>query len=190
VSGDEPIDRNRAIQRVRDHRVYANRFVTVYDDEVLFPPGRLGRYVRVVESHGRQGVAVLAECAGRFALVRTYRYPLGQWEWGVPRGMGAADTDPVATAQTELVEELGGAPLSLCPMGLVTPSSGLLCTQVNLFYAMYEQPVAQPQDIDEVLSVQWIDLPGLLEEIATCRIVDGFTMSAVTAALAHGLIRL
>jgi hypothetical protein len=122
VSSDEPIDRNRAIQRVRDHPVYVNRYVTVHDDEVLFPAGRLGRYVRVVESHGQQGVAVLAECAGRFALVRTYRYPLGRWELGVPRGMGAADTDPAATAHTELVEELGGAPLDLRPIGVMTPS--------------------------------------------------------------------
>lgn len=189
MSGDEPADGDRAIERVRDHQVYTNRYVTVYDDDVLFPGRRPGRYVRVVESYGQQGVAVLAECAGRFALVRTYRYPLGQWELGIPRGMGAADTDPVATAHAELIEELGGAPLDLCPMGVVTPSSGILCTQVNLFYATYGRPVAQPQDMDEVLSVQWIDLPGLLAEIATCRIVDGFTMSAVTAALARGLIR-
>lgn len=190
MNGDDPTDCNRAIERVRDHQVYANGYVTVYDDEVLFPGSRPGRYVRVVESYGQQGVAVLAECAGRFALVCIYRYPLGRWEWGVPRGMGAADTDPITTAHTELLEELGGAPLDLCPMGVVTPSSGILCTQVNLFYATYEQPVAQPRDIDEVLSVQWLDLPGLLEEIAAGRIVDAFTMSAVTAALARGLIRL
>lgn len=190
MSGDEPTDCNRPIKLVRVQEVYANRYVTVYDDEVLFPDSSQGRYVRVVESHGQKGVAILAECAGQFALVRTYRYPIGRWEFGVPRGMGAADTEPMTTAHTELVEELGGPPLDLVPIGVVTPSSGLLCTQVNLFYATYEHPVAQPQDIHEVWSVKWIDLPDLLEEIATGHIVDGFTMSAVTAALARGLIRL
>jgi 8-oxo-dGTP pyrophosphatase MutT (NUDIX family) len=190
MSASEHAGRQPGIRRVREHQEFANQYVLVYDDEVVFPEGRLGRYLRVVESHGQEGIAVLANHASQFALVRIYRYPLGQWQWEIPRGMGMAGVDPETTAYRELTEELGEPPRRLQPMGIVAPSSGILCTRVHLFYAWYDKPVTQPLDIEEVSAVRWTSLQSLLEEIAAGLIIDSFTISAITAALAHRLIRL
>jgi 8-oxo-dGTP pyrophosphatase MutT (NUDIX family) len=189
TAGEQLSDSDREITLVAECEVYRNRFVTVYDDDVSVGGTRPGRYLRIVESGGRPGVAVLAECRGTFALVRTYRYALGSWEWGIPRGYAHGD-DPLASAAAELDEELGGPPYDVVPLGVVAPNSGMLTARVRLFYARYDQPVATPADVHEVAEVRWLDLASLLAEIADQRIIEGFTMAAVAAALARGLLPL
>jgi len=177
------------IKTVREQVVYQNCFVTVMDDHIEFPDGRAGRYLRIIESGGRPGVAALAECNGRFALVRTFRYALGEWEWAIPRGFAHSD-DPLVTARRELTEELGAEPVEVVSIGTVTPNSGLLSGTVHLVHARYRTEVADPLDTDEVKGVRWADLETLRQEIRVGRIVDGFTLAALTAAAVHGRISL
>ncbi|MGI9000832.1 MAG: NUDIX hydrolase [Pseudonocardia sp.] len=181
--------RNVPIRTIHEQVAYQNRFITVMDDEVEFPDGSLGRYLRIVESEGRPGAAMLAECDGRFALVRTFRYALGDWEWAIPRGFAHGD-DPLTTARRELVEELGAEPVEVVPVGTVTPDSGLLSATVHLVHARYDTEIAAPLDTDEVTGVRWVDLDTLRHEIRDGRIVDGFTLSALAAAAIHGIISL
>lgn len=117
--------KDASIRRLRARLVHENRFASVYDDDVAFPDGRVGRYMRIVEGGGRPGVAALAACHDRIALVRVFRYPLGEWEWAIPRGFGHGD-DPMASARAKLVEELGVEPAALLDLGALTPNSGLL----------------------------------------------------------------
>ncbi|WP_214406329.1 NUDIX domain-containing protein [Pseudonocardia lacus] len=177
------------IRQLRERIVHENRFATVYDDVVSFPDGRVGEYLRVVEGGGRPGAAVLAVCGERVALVHVYRYPLGEWEWAVPRGFGHCD-DPMETALNELVEELGAAPAELVDMGRITPNSGLLAGDVQLAFARYKTEVAAPVDVGEVRAVRWVDLAALGAEITSGAIRDGFTLSALAAAALRGFIRL
>jgi 8-oxo-dGTP pyrophosphatase MutT (NUDIX family) len=175
------------IRRIRENVVYRNGFAALYDDPVVFPDGTEGSYLRIVESDGDPGVAVLAVCADRVALVLTYRYPVSALEWGVPRGF-AHGGDPAATARDELTEELGREPDSLIPIGAVTPNSGLLASRVEVFLAHYATPASVPQDTREVAAVRWIAMSDLAGEIASGAIQDAFTLSAVTCALARRLI--
>jgi 8-oxo-dGTP pyrophosphatase MutT (NUDIX family) len=177
------------IRRIEEREVFGNRFVTVYDDDVLFPGDRPGRFLRIVEADGRPGVAMLADCEGRYALVYQYRYPLGSWEWAIPRGFAHGD-DPRESALAELSEELGGAPDELTELGIVSSNSGLLAGRVHLFYGRYSEAIAAPADKDEVSAVRWVDLGTLLAEIAAGGLIDSFTLSAITLAAARGVLTL
>jgi NUDIX domain len=177
------------IRRIREREVFGNRFVTVYDDDVLFPGDHAGRFLRIVEADGHPGAAMLACCEGRYALVYQYRYPLSAWEWAIPRGFAHGD-DPRASALAELSEELGGAPDELTELGIVSSNSGLLAGRVHLFYGRYSEAVAAPTDTAEVTAVRWVDLPTLLGEIASWDLIDSFTMSAITLAAARGVLTL
>lgn len=177
------------ITTLRERRVYENRFVAVNDDDVEFPGGARGRYLRITETRGRPGVAVLARCANRYALVLTYRYPTSAWEWAIPRGFAHGE-DPVSTARGELAEELGAAPDVLTSLGTMTPNSGLLAATVHLFEATYGAEVRTPADTGEVAAVRWVDLDTLRAEILDGRIVDGFTLAALAAAAVRGLLTL
>jgi 8-oxo-dGTP pyrophosphatase MutT (NUDIX family) len=176
-------EQDAPIRMTREREVYGNRFVTVFDDEVVMPGDSPGRYLRIVQSGGRPGVAMLAYSGDRYALVQTYRYPISDWEWGIPRGFAHGD-DPSESARAELTEELGAPPADIRLLGTVTPNSGLLADRVHIFHARYDWQVADPLDADEVVNVRWVDLQTLLAEIAAGKIVDAFTLAAVTMAAA------
>lgn len=179
--------REAGIVRTAEQKVYQNAFVTVFDDDVRFSDGQSGHYVRVVEAEGRPGVAMLAVCGEQVALVRTYRYTLQCWEWGIPRGFGQ-DCDPAQSARAELVEELGAHPEQLDLLTTMTPNSGILATSVSVFLAHYSDTPTLPLDLREVSAVRWLSWRQLLDEVAAGQITDGFTLAAVGIALARGIV--
>lgn len=182
-----------AIRRLSERVVYSNEFAAVYDDPVVFADGSAGNYLRVVESDGNPGVAMLAVCDNQIALVLTYRYALASWEWAVPRGFAIpGDTGKNAdrSARAELAEELGEEPDDLIPIGTVAPNSGLLSSRVQLFLARYATTISKPKDRKEVGEVMWISTKALHDKIASGEITDAFTLSAVTCAQARGLIEI
>ena len=133
---------------------FRNPYVTVYDDRVTFADGGRGRHLRIVEKEGEPGVVALAMCAGRIALVKVYRYPIGAWEWAVPRGF-AHGADPAVSVRRELDEELGAPPESSEPLVVLHPNSGLLAGLVHVFVARYGREVSAPKDRREVAEVRW-----------------------------------
>jgi 8-oxo-dGTP pyrophosphatase MutT (NUDIX family) len=186
AGGGAAADGDVPIARIAENLVYRNEFVTVYDDPVTFADGGRGSYLRIVESDGCPGVAVLAVAGDKAALVRTYRYPVGTWEWGIPRGFAHGD-DPEASARAELAEELGREPEHLARLARMTPNSGLLAGVVQLFIARYPEPVAEPLDRREIAEVRWVPLRTLRAVIAAGEITDGFTLAAVGCAACSGL---
>ena len=185
MTQDRPPGSSTPIHKVRENLVYHNRFVDVFDDPVIFADGSDGSFLRIVESAGRPGVAMLALCDDQIALVRVYRYALGSWEWAIPRGF-AHSHDADASARAELAEELGWEPDELIPIGTVTPNSGLLTSNVQLYLARYATIANIQEDRREVAEVKWIDIKALRSEIVSGHMKDTFTLSALTCAQAHG----
>ncbi|MGH3546462.1 MAG: NUDIX hydrolase [Mycobacteriales bacterium] len=185
-----PID--GGIAQLSARSVFSNDHVTVFDDEVRFADGHSGTYLRIVEAQGRPGVAMIATHRDaihqdRVALVRTFRYTLQRFEWGIPRGFGQ-HADPALSARAELVEELGAAPDRLRLLATMTPNSGLLATSVSVFAASYPNMPTTPGDTAEVSAVRWPTWSELLGEISDGRIIDGFTLAAVGIAYSKGLV--
>ncbi|MFD0564238.1 NUDIX domain-containing protein [Kitasatospora saccharophila] len=133
TDSDDGADGN-AIRRTREVLAYRNRFVDVYDDEVTFPNGADGRYLRIRHRGEGLGVVVLPVRDGTVGLVRTYRYPVGRLQWGLPRGFSHG-ADPLVTARTELHEELGVPDAEFTLLGTITPDSGLLADPVAVVHA-------------------------------------------------------
>ena len=71
---------------LKRNEVYAGRIIRVRRDEVLLPGG--GHGLREVVEHPG-GVGILAfDDRGRVALVRQYRYAVGEHLWRSRRGSG------------------------------------------------------------------------------------------------------
>jgi 8-oxo-dGTP pyrophosphatase MutT (NUDIX family) len=188
LTSDKQSSEEIPIKRIVEHVVYRNRFITVYDDPVIFNNGAQGTYVKIVESDGLPGVAALPLAGDQVGLVRTYRYALGAWEWGIPRGF-AHGGDPKESAKIELVEEIGIEPQELIPLGQISPNSSLLASVVSLFIARYSSPVITSLiDTFEIADVRWLPTVELLSEIAAGTITDGFTLAAVCSASCRSLI--
>ena len=178
------------IELVQEHVAYAateNPWVKLYFDEVRFPDGSVGRYNRVVEGSGKEGVAILPHCAGTVALLSIDRYPVSRRCLEIPRGFGEGDS-PVEDAHRELLEETGWRPTVLHDLGLVYPNSGLLSGSVRLFFA--EVASFEPSVRDaEADSIAVYPVSALLDMARTGdSIRDVFTLSALLRADLRGLL--
>jgi 8-oxo-dGTP pyrophosphatase MutT (NUDIX family) len=173
------------IERLQSVLKYANRYVEVFDDKVRFPNGAEGTYIRIKHPDVRgQAVVILPIRDGEVALVKTFRYPIGEWQWGLPRGFGHGQ-DPLKTADNELREELGVVAQGWKKLGEVTPDSGMFAGKVAFLLAVIEDTELKPEDEDEVSEAAWLPVQVLLKKIAAQEITDGFTLSAVALALAQ-----
>ena len=173
-----------AITTVRESVVYTNGFLTVRDDDVLFPDLSEGTYARVTPGDGSPGVVIVPWSGSHLLLVKVYRYPVGAWQWGFPRGF-AHSPEPLVTAAEELREETGlTAELSL--IGWFTPDSGLLDSRVAVVLARTNTTEGVPEDTREVADVQWLAPADLRSLLGESPYDDGMTMAALT--LAAGLL--
>lgn len=172
------------IRRVREREVYANAYVVVHDDDVVLGDATAGRYVRI-QTAGGAGAALVVVHDGQVALVSVYRYPIGRWQWGLPRGFAVSD-DPLDTARTELREELGITdPLSLTVLGSFTPDSGIQSSTVWVVRADVAHAGTEPQDTAEVSDVRWVDVDALDEMIRRGELDDGISLAALAVAARH-----
>lgn len=125
--------------------IYRGRIIRVKKDRVMLPNGHDG--VREVVEHPG-GVAILAvDGTGRIALVRQYRYAMGEHLWEIPAGKREAGEEPFATAQRELREEIGATAEKWTDLGQIIASPG--CYDERLFLYMAEELTFSEQKLDE-----------------------------------------
>jgi 8-oxo-dGTP pyrophosphatase MutT (NUDIX family) len=182
-------DAGRApVHRLREVHVYGNSFIDVFDDEVAFADDTRGRYLRIVHAGGHGGgVVVLPVHDGTVGMVRTYRYPAGAWEWGLPRGF-ASDADPFNTARSELREELGVVPLELRRIGAFSADSGLFASRVTVVLAIIGDASGRPEDVREIDATRWVPIDELWSLVAEEGFEDGMTLAALALVRATGAL--
>lgn len=176
---------NQPIERMVEHLAYENPFVRVYDDEVRFADGSRGNYLRICGKDEAPGVVIVARHRDRVALVRTFRYPIGEYQWAFPRGF-AHGPDVESTARAEIREELGTQATSIKIIGYVTPDSGLMASRVAVVLADAASDRETPIDDLEVKEVRWVRPDELRQMLQSGAIEDGFTLAAFALALVTG----
>ena len=120
-------------EMVSQQRLYEGIIVNVRRDKVRLTDGRLTNR-EVVEHRG--GVAVFAiDDQQRVALVRQYRYPMGEVTLELPAGKLEKGEEPRASALRELAEETGLVPGTLTEMGCSYSSPGILSERIYLYFA-------------------------------------------------------
>ena len=168
--------------------VYKNQFVNIFDDEVEIAPHGRGKNLRIVHVGDGVGVVILPVFNDSVGLVLTYRYPLGEWQWGLPRGF-SHDLDSEVTARAELEEEMGITSAELRMLGHLTPDSGLLASRVAVMLARIGETGDRPyRDTQEIAASRWATIPGLWAMAAAGELEDGMTLAALALAQAAGVL--
>ena len=120
------------IEITKEVKVYENRFCEFYDDEVVFPNGKEGKYLRLAMK-GKYSVAILPITKnGEMVFIKTFRHSARGWGYEVPKGYGEEKEEPINCAVRELSEETGLRAKEFVYLGLYheSPSSvqyGLHC---------------------------------------------------------------
>ena len=165
---------------LKRNEVYAGRIIRVRRDEVLLPGG--GHGLREVVEHPG-GVGILAfDDRGRVALVRQYRYAVGEHLWEIPAGKREAGEAPFVTAQRELAEEVGATSSRWTDLGTLIASPGCYAERLYLYKAEGLTFTRQQLDEDEFLEVRFFPFEEVVEKCLSGQLQDAKTVAAVLKA--------
>ena len=167
-------------EMVSQETVYEGVIVNVRRDKARLMDGRITNR-EVVEHPG--GVAVFAmDDQGRVALVRQYRYPMGEDTLELPAGKLEPGEDPRDSGLRELAEETGLVPGTFEDMGCLYSSPGILAERIYLYFAKnLTQGPTHPDD-GEFVETVWLPYQDLVDKARRGEIKDGKTLVGILKA--------
>ncbi len=167
-------------EMVSQETVYEGVIVNVRRDKARLMDGRITNR-EVVEHPG--GVAVFAmDDQGRVALVRQYRYPMGEETLELPAGKLEPGEDPRDSGLRELAEETGLVPGTFEDMGCLYSSPGILAERIYLYFAKnLTQGPTHPDD-GEFVETVWLPYQDLVDKARRGEIKDGKTLVGILKA--------
>lgn len=175
---------NLKIALVEEVLDYENPWIKVFYDRVRFPGGKEGRFTRIASRPG--GVVILPVTEdGRICLIHLFRYPLGSWQWELPRGFGEDGVEPLDNAKKELFEELDATTESWELLGTIHSNSGTTSGEVSIFLAKDLPTELAPSKDESIEEFRLLSVTELDQWIAAGKIRDSFTLSAVALARAN-----
>ena len=165
---------------LESREVYKGRVLRLRVDTVALPNGKTSLR-EVVEHPG--GVAVFAmDDQGRVALVRQYRYPMGEETLELPAGKLEPGEDPRDSGLRELAEETGLVPGTFEDMGCLYSSPGILAERIYLYFAKdLTQGPTHPDD-GEFVETVWLPYQDLVDKARRGEIKDGKTLVGILKA--------
>lgn len=159
---------------VRKKVIFSKGPIRLVDCDVRRPDGKV--LSRQIFEHPGCVVVVPRTAAGRYVLVRQYRYPLGKYLWEFPAGGREPGESFPQAARRELAEEVSLHPRRLKKLAAFYPTPGVSGEEMHLYLATNLAPAFAEKDEDEDFEVREFDLREIGRLIAERRIVDGKTI--------------
>ena len=157
---------------------YENPWIKVVEYKVINPGGGKGIYGKVYFKNAALGIVPLDE-EGNTWLIGQYRFPINAYSWEIPEGGGSLDTDPLLSAQRELLEEAGIRAqkwekiLQLDVSNSVTDEKGIvyLARELSFHAAMPEET--------EALRIRKLPFKEAFDMVINGEITDAISVAAL-----------
>jgi 8-oxo-dGTP pyrophosphatase MutT (NUDIX family) len=168
--------------------LYDSPWVRLVQAQVTLPSGvYIDDYHVVRSTADAAGVVVRDEQLGVLLLWR-HRFTTDTYGWEIPAGRVDDGEIPIEAGARECLEETGWAPGPLNTLGSYFPNNGQSDVAFHLFVADGATHIGPPHDSDESDRIEWVDIAALRGELAAGRITDGLSLTALTWALATGVL--
>lgn len=95
------------IEIIRSVSVFSNRYINIFNDDVMFPGGNEGTYIRISNPTPRSVAVLPVTRDGRIVVIRTFRHGVRGWGYEIPKGGIEEGETPEDAAARELAEETG-----------------------------------------------------------------------------------
>lgn len=165
---------------LRTREVYRNPWIRVREDEVRRPDGHVAFFGIVDMKAGSSVLAVNAACEAY--LIREYKYALGRETIEVVSGGVEPGEQPLAAARRELKEEAGLEAAEWIDMGRIDPFTTVISSSNHLFLAMDVREGEGRPDEGEMLRVERVPFPRVLDMVATGEITHGASVALILKA--------
>lgn len=163
--------------------VYSSWWMSLRIDDVEKPDGSHTDH-EVVRGPDAAGVVVLDEERGILMIWR-HRFLPDTWGWEIPGGRIDPGETQEQAAVREVYEETGWRVVGdVCHLSTHHPSVGLVNQTFTIFLADAAESVGPPTDVNEAVRVAWRPLEAVASDVRDGNISDGFSLLAVTLALA------
>ncbi|MBD8614872.1 NUDIX hydrolase [Pseudomonas sp. CFBP 13719] len=158
--------------------LHANRIFNVIDKD--------GHFV-VAEPFECNGAMVAPRDAeGNYCLVEQFRKAIGLVSTEFPRGKHDLGESIERTARRETLEEMGFEVDELVKLGILHTNNSIIQSHMLLFAGIGARQVTKKTD-GEVQRVVKYSPDELLTAVASGKITDSHTLSAITYMLANGI---
>ncbi|MFN3929118.1 MAG: NUDIX domain-containing protein [Thermoflexus sp.] len=165
---------------LESRRIYEGRILNLRVDTVRLPSG--GTAIReVVEHRGAVAIVPILD-DGQVALVRQFRYAVGEVSLEIPAGTLEPGEDPLICARRELEEETGYQAARWERLGTIWPTPGYSTEEIVLFIARDLTPGPAQPEFDETLSVVTMSWSEIWTAIEEGRLRDAKSIVALTWA--------
>ena len=156
--------------------LYKSRFNTLVADLIKGENGYF-IYERIIPTATGRGVVCVPVTDGKLLLLRQYRHSIRNIQLCFPRGFGEDGISSEENAKKELSEEIGSTVKSCVYLGSLTPDSGLIGAECDVFLCFLESYKKQSSEegIKEILLLEETEIE---RKIKNREITDGFTLSA------------
>ena len=169
-------------EMVSQQTVYEGIIVNVRRDKARLVEGRIANR-EVVEHPG--GVAVFAmDGQGRVALVRQFRYPLGEVTLELPAGKLERGEEPFAAMRREQKEETGTFSDHYVSLGVVYPTPAYDTEKIYLWAGRVSGWGEQKLDDGELLEVVRVPLDEAERRVLNNEFPDAKTQIGILKAAA------
>jgi len=160
--------------------VYEGLIVNIKRDVAELQNGNSAEREVVVHPGGVGIVAVTDD--RKVLMVRQYRYPMQEVVLEIPAGKLDADEDPFECAVRELSEETGYTANNYVDLGAIYPSPGFCRETLYLYLALDLVPGEMHLDVNELLSVEQVDMDELIRQIMANELKDAKSVIGVLKA--------
>lgn len=160
--------------------VYQNNWMTVFEDDIEFPNGAKGIYGYVTRKNGV--VVLVINPKNEVLIIKQFRYPIQNWEWGIPGGGVDKNEDPKAAVEREITEETGLKIESIEKIGQYYPLSSCSTELVFLFIAKVTDEkleVKQRLEDESISEMKFVSIAEALRMIDAGEMTDAYTCNAL-----------
>jgi ADP-ribose pyrophosphatase len=162
-------------------QIYQGQIITLSLESVILPNNQAMTFEIV---HHPGGAAIIAmDQQQQICLIRQYRHAAQAWLWELPAGKReTTDSDPLITAQRELVEEAGLSATQWQSLGFVYSSPGVFDEKIFLFLATELSHGEVNHDHGEIIKIHWCPLAQALSWCHDGTIQDAKTIIGLQRA--------
>ena len=167
-------------KRVSGKRVLEGFIIKVDRDTVNLPDGNTSQ--REIVRHPGAAAVVPVLDSGKVAMVRQYRYSIGQATLEIPAGKLDEGEDILACAHRELKEETGFSAKRMDKLLPYVSSPGFTDEVIHIYLARGLTPGEAGGDDDEFIETEEYELSTLIDMILAGEICDGKTVAGILTA--------